>query len=633
MKGWCKNLDCLQYVSLSMLLAVVFLTYTNRVDDLDLWWHLKTGEVVVKNHSLPKSDPFSYTTGTAVTLSDRDLQELGNLKKPTGIKNLDSSLSHSWLGQVFLYLAFALGGFFGVGLLKTLVFMVTFSVLYWAMRYKGAGSSSSLLVLFLVALIGRDFAYSRPQIFTFMLLAVSLYLFVDFRRGGRKIMALPAVFLVWSNIHGGFVVGAILLLIFWCSEAGKYFLHEKFKFFGRCASSAESIRRLSYSSLLSMFAMLCNPNQYKVLLLAFAAPSVPIEEYVRPMLYEYHAYWFMLALVLLLVVILLRVNDPTDLLFVAFLVTLSQLGIRGIILFAIGAAPFLAVSITRLWQWLCRRRYVEDFFGKPGLASFAAYRPQQFVFLVFLLFFGINQARAEGVMKFSINADNYPGRAVAFLQGKDFPGRLFNPYNWGGYLIWQYPQRQVFVDGRGLDEQAFFHYQLIAAGQGGLVSFAPGSRLPLWKRLLDEYGIQVILTNAVTSVGRIVPLVDMLAFDPDWTLVYQDGTSLVFLRDSPGNRDKFGGVFLDKKSRIFDEIVSESLRGSAEYPATKGYYELLGGIYSSRKELGKAREMYEKYLRIDRNNVEIVNNLNVMRQMNGEAPLPVPQQQKSPHSW
>lgn len=636
MKEWCKNLDCLQFISLAMLLGLVLLTYTNRVDDLDLWWHLKTGEVVVKDLSLPKQDAFSYTSGATINLSEQDLQALGNYQKPSDFQDWGVNLRQSWLGQVVFYLAFAAGGLFGVGLLKALVFVLTFLVLYWAMRRKGGGTTASLLVTLWAAVIGLDFAHSRPQIFTFLLLALLFYLFADFKGGGRKFMALPALFLFWSNIHGGFVVGACLLLIFWSAETCKYLLHGKFNIFGRSASPGRAIRQLSLISLSSFIAMLLNPNHYKIFLVPFAIkPSLfsSIEEYTKPMLYEYHAYWLMLAMVLIFFVLLIKFNDITDILLISFLLIMSQMGIRGIILFVLGAAPFMAASLSTLWHWFKQSSWAKRVLTLPTVERFAFYRPDKILFLLLLLHFGVTSAQGQGFWNFKIKEGAYPADAVTFLRAKNYPGRMFNSYNWGGYLIWEYPERPVFIDGRCLDEVAFFHSQLIHNAQGsGKVSPATGER-PLWKRMLDAYGVQIILTTAVTSNGHIVPLVDQLSFDTDWALVYQDGTALIYLRDTPANRSAFGRDYLPKTARTYDEIFSESQRGLAEQPATWGYYELLGFVYMNRRDLVKSREMYEKYVSMDPNNISVIKQLNTLRGFSGEAPLPVPKEPTSPHNW
>ena len=48
-----------------------------------------------------------------------------------------------------------------------------------------------------------------------------------------------------------------------------------------------------------------------------------------------------------------------------------------------------------------------------------------------------------------VEIERFPTRAVAFLQNHPPRGRIFNHYDWGGYLIWKlYPSTPVFIDGR-----------------------------------------------------------------------------------------------------------------------------------------------------------------------------------------
>ncbi len=70
------------------MLAV--LTVRLRFDDPDMWWHLKTGEVIWKTHSIPTTDLFSYTT------------------------NHHAWIDHEWLSQLMIYGAYRLGGYTGL---------------------------------------------------------------------------------------------------------------------------------------------------------------------------------------------------------------------------------------------------------------------------------------------------------------------------------------------------------------------------------------------------------------------------------------------------------------------------------------------------------------------------------------
>ena len=70
-------------VMLAGLLAMLaVLTVRQRFNDPDMWWHLKTGEVIWTTHTIPTTDLFSYTT------------------------NHHGWIPHEWLSQVLIYGAY-----------------------------------------------------------------------------------------------------------------------------------------------------------------------------------------------------------------------------------------------------------------------------------------------------------------------------------------------------------------------------------------------------------------------------------------------------------------------------------------------------------------------------------------------
>src|SRR4051794_537376 len=73
-----------------MLIVLSVLTVRARLDDPDMWWHLKSGEVISLTHSIPTTDIFSYTTGH------------------------HASVPHEWLSQVSIYGAYKVGGYSGL---------------------------------------------------------------------------------------------------------------------------------------------------------------------------------------------------------------------------------------------------------------------------------------------------------------------------------------------------------------------------------------------------------------------------------------------------------------------------------------------------------------------------------------
>jgi len=81
-----------------ILISVAFFVYLYiialqmKLNDPDMWWHLKTGDYVMENWEVPDVDPFSYTTPRPLSLN----QKIG--------------LRSQWLGQVMLNSVYKLGG-------------------------------------------------------------------------------------------------------------------------------------------------------------------------------------------------------------------------------------------------------------------------------------------------------------------------------------------------------------------------------------------------------------------------------------------------------------------------------------------------------------------------------------------
>lgn len=613
-------------LAFSLLLVIVFTMSANRVDDLDLWWHLKSGERIVETHAIPSTDVFSYTSITPPNLLGVGIESSPLANPPSSFPYWNVNLSNSWLGQVIFYLTYRVGGLTGIGLLKSLVFTLACLVIYLAMLRGGARPTLALLVTTLVVLIGKDFNYSRPQIFSFLFLALEIYLLTDWQKGGRLVRLLPAVVLLWANVHGGYIIGIAYLLLFAGGAGLAGLLREKSG--GTLCQSSQlgNGRLLAMGAGLSVLTSMGNPNTFKPFTQVYAfRHSVfldAVEEYARPMLYEYHAYWFLLLLLVVLVVVRGKYFSPAEFFPILFLAGSSQMGIRVIPFLALGAAVYVAVNLTGVWEWL------QD---AGGLGRRLAGSGLQKVFVAgafplaiaggLLAFLVLNTARGE-VLRFQIVESSYPTAAVEFLNKNPLPGRIFNLYDWGGFLIWNLPQNQVFIDGRCLNETAFLHYSLIISA---IEDKDQRNGKPLWNSLLDEYQVEVIVTNAVSGSGYAVPLVSKLIADPGWQLLYKDGVALIFVRDRPETRALYGGRFLDKQVAVMDEIFLESQVGVLRNPATWVYYENLGAIYMRRRQMPEARAMLEKVLSINPNDRPAVENLNVIRGMAGEKPLPLPE--------
>lgn len=582
-----------KYVPVLLLLLIVFMVYANKVDDYDFWWHLKSGQLIFETRGIPQEDYFAYTTEVpeGVTAIGRD--EAPPTELPSGYRS--NALKGNWLSQLIFYLVYAVGGFVGIGIFKSIVFVAAYLILYVTMLRRGADHLVSFLVLCLIAFIGIEFNYTRPQLFSFLMFPCVLYTLYDFKDGGKSIYFLPVLMLLWANLHGGFILGILIIITITLSELLKYLFKNKFGITSVSSLTLKNLRALVLVSCMSIFASLINPNVYKTFLFPFIFQRslfATVEEYHRPMLYEYHAYWLMLALIFISIVISIR-KKRLDLseLCLLIIVTLPSLKcIRYIIFFALGSGVFLSYAMTfvhaQFKEWGPMKNILMRPVFQKGLPSLLVAIVSISIFIAIVI--------SSTVLKFDMRVNRYPSGAVSFIKENKIPGDMFNLYNWSGYLIWHfYPDYRVFIDGRCLNETAFFHYnQILKAAKGN------SSHNPLWKRLLDAYSVDFIITRAVSHSGKIINLVDNLFIHDEWKLVYADGKSMVFLRNAPENHTIINRFELPKEE-IDNEIIDECKQGITDTPATKGYYETLGYMYMKKNRLEDALNMFQKYLTID----------------------------------
>jgi hypothetical protein len=121
-----------------------------------------------------------------------------------------------------------------------------------------------------------------------------------------------------------------------------------------------------------------------------------------------------------------------------------------------------------------------------------------------------------------ITEHKFSFKAAEFLRKNPVPGKMFNFFDIGGFLDWQlYPGALTFIDGRAYNQQVFMDHQSVTGG------------MPGWERIVDKYGITYIVLKTMDSSGMILPIVPLLANDPNWSLVFSDGLFVVFVRNTP----------------------------------------------------------------------------------------------------
>src|SRR5436190_474695 len=183
-------------VVLALALAVLtVLTVRDRFNDPDLWWHLKTGEIIWTTHSIPQTDVFSFTT------------------------NQHAWTAHEWLSQVTIYGTWRLWGYQGLMLWLCMLGSLLLIGQYALCSLYSRNAKVALVGALVVWFFGTVGLAIRPQVLGYLLLTCELLVvYLGRKRNARWFLLLPPLFCVWANCHGSFFVGLAVLAVFlFCS--------------------------------------------------------------------------------------------------------------------------------------------------------------------------------------------------------------------------------------------------------------------------------------------------------------------------------------------------------------------------------------------------------------------------------
>lgn len=177
----------------ALLVAVVILSAVvgfDALSDPDVWWHMVLGNWTLAHGQIPQTEMLSYTVN-GVALAP-----------------------HEWLAGVLFAWLNSVGGLFLLALVMGAVSWIGLIAVALHGRLRGAGPVTIAIGLALGAKAAQPVLGIRPQVFTFAFLAISLLLTEQhLRKGGRAIWALPPLYMLWANLHGGFVAGIAFMAL------------------------------------------------------------------------------------------------------------------------------------------------------------------------------------------------------------------------------------------------------------------------------------------------------------------------------------------------------------------------------------------------------------------------------------
>jgi hypothetical protein len=481
----------------TLVLSIALATADNFAEP-DLWIHMLTGQTILRTGHIPRFDTYSYAAANMPWHN------------------------HEWLSQVALAFCYAHLGVFGLKLLKLLFASILIVSLAIGISATGAAARVQRLTLIFSAVAISTQMQFRPQLFTFMMIAVVMAsLAVEVYRGRAVLWPLIPMFALWANFHGGYIVGLGAMGI----AAAVLFIQG----FGDARRMA-SARRLGLVALGCAAATILNPFGAGLWTGVFHSVG---DLLIRQIVSD----WMPLPKLMLS----MWRSSPAELLqdvapllmFAAFVATVAMapdFGDAALVAVAtifIGAAFYAArntaVGVIAVAIPLARHASLAQ---ERRAAAIEESEPPR----ALLAICALALAMVGGTFSNRLTTwKPMPTGALTFMRQHVLHGKMLCKYEWSSWLLWHMGDAfKVYIDPRGevvYTDQQVRDYAIFYLGQEGA------------QQLLDGYPHDFVL------MGLHDKGADVVRNDARWHLLYSDQTAALFGRDTlPGTGPVVGIV-------------------------------------------------------------------------------------------
>ncbi len=411
----------------ALVALFVLIISTQHPHDFDLGWHLRNGQ---------------YFFMTGHVLRDNILSFVWPNFHWVQI---------SWGYDLIVYLIFTYLGFFGLAFSAGLITLFIFLIITWPIKRLHPSILLLLAVIYLTQTVLMYLTGLRDQTVSALFFTFTLVISVRFLEGKKDrigkvplFYTLPPLFLIWANLHGGFILGLGILIAMWTGFIPLFLIKPK------TTISFKSWVKFGFIMLLSSLLPIINPwgiALYTEAIKHTVNLNLTLVTEWSPIT-DYPLFTVITSLITIFVVVALVYTKRLAALpyLVGFLLITSLAfgAVRFLILFGIMAVYFLSQTLPEINF---------KFLNKTWL---------KVVLVVVLLSLVIYDARGPQ------NYFNFPKPNIFTYNWNDYcmltsscdenitkmmianppKGNGYNPYNYGGYLEWRVPKVKTFVDGR-----------------------------------------------------------------------------------------------------------------------------------------------------------------------------------------
>ena len=593
--------DYLQKAIIAIFFLFISCLFFNKVFTSDYGIHLSIGKQIVETRKIPDKEFLVYPA----------------LNDPTNFEEIGF--------QIILFLVYSMVGTNGVSVFVWFMATIALLFIYKSLRARDVNPYIALFTLLIFAVVFRIRLQPRPEIFSYLFCSFLIYACsLFYYKGNRKIIySFPFLFLLWANIHPSTLAGLGIVGAFGTQSLLIAFQERK---------NREAIKNILLIPLgifiLSFLATMLSKHGWESVttplrLVASAEMTQNISEMIsvkNTAFYKYYIYLAVLAAASApLGLISLRIKIH-DVLMAFYGLKVGFQIARAMAFMSVFTIPLVACSfdgaIKKIGEYrdrkaeakMLEKKREEKGKGKRkgsrntkikkeekggnetgAPSSYGSWTFSNVVLLfVWILFlsatgggaFYIHKGMKDQVQQgIGLTEHKFSLKSSEFLRNLDIKGNMFNFFDLGGFIDWQLsPKKLAFIDGRG--GKQFTEHQLVTGASKEI------------EEIFGKYDITYIVTKTADSSGTILPFIKYLSENPRWELVFADGLTVIYLKNTPENKDIIDQYRLPKQA-IVQQIMQELFHYTYLGVNKLYVYSFIGKMYMESHDYANALKFYK----------------------------------------
>ncbi|MFB3851895.1 MAG: hypothetical protein ACE14Q_08250 [Acidobacteriota bacterium] len=466
---------------LILFLAAVFcISLLQGMVDPDLFWHIRAGKDILDSQKIVLPDTWNYLFEGQIWVNQQ------------------------WLVQIVYAFLYKIGGISLLFYFKSLVCSLIALFVFLSIKRENI-FISFLTTAIIIAVVGRYFLM-RTQLFSFLFLAVLIY-FLENKSPQNRIIPLIFLFALWSNIHAFFGLGLMALGMYVSFSILTQIYNEKS--FSPLFAKDNLFQVISVP--LCALSTLLNPFGIKIYQTAgtifshkqdtLVSEWLPVWKY--PLVSNLIFYIFFAVLIFLSILFVEKIK-PAQAAMALPLIIFGFYSVRILPFSVIASAPLLFFLLNELYSILkIKKEQIQKI-------------SPLFVALLVLISISSFSYRLTNPLHIpdTVYREDYPVGAVAFMKENNLKGKIFNEFDWGGFLVFSSKDFKTAIDGRTavlLFPKGYLEYwrDTVDTKEG-------------WKERLEKGSPDYILLFSDDF------LASELMQSKEWQVLYGDSISILF---------------------------------------------------------------------------------------------------------